>query len=102
MANRALVPPTSATNSLDPETGTASGIGEMGPWSLNQDSAAIRFLKANLKEEKAADKKLNTLAEAKLNRKATGARVAAARVSVKKRTETAPPKKPAKAAAKRR
>ena len=46
----------------------------------------LRFLKANLKEEKAADKKLNMLAEAKLNRKATGTRVAAARVTVKKRT----------------
>jgi hypothetical protein len=37
--------------------------------------------------EKAADKKLSTLAEAKLNRKAAGTRVAAARVSVAKRTE---------------
>ena len=61
----------------------------------------IRFLKANLKEEKAADKKLNTLAEAKLNRKATGTRVAAARVTVKKRTGTATRKKPVKAAKRR-
>jgi ferritin-like metal-binding protein YciE len=61
----------------------------------------IRFLKANLKEEKAADKKLNTLAEAKLNRKATGTRVAAARVTVKKRTGKAT-RKPSKAAAKRK
>ena len=61
----------------------------------------VRFLKANLKEEKAADKKLNTLAEAKLNRKATGARVAAARVTVKKRTGAATRKKPIKAAKRR-
>jgi ferritin-like metal-binding protein YciE len=54
----------------------------------------IRLLNANLKEEKAADKKLNTLAEAKLNRKATSTRVAAARVAVKKRTGKATRKKP--------
>ena len=62
-------------------------LGAKGAWAeeLGHDNV-IRFLKANLKEEKAADKKLNMLAEAKLNRKATGTRVAAARVTVKKRT----------------
>jgi ferritin-like metal-binding protein YciE len=33
----------------------------------------IRLLNANLKEEKAADKKLNTIAEGTVNRRATGA-----------------------------
>jgi hypothetical protein len=37
------------------------------------------LLKSNLKEEKAADRKLNTLAEGKVNRSATGRRTAAAR-----------------------
>src|SRR6476659_7807493 len=64
-----------------------SRYGTLIAWAeeLGHDNV-IRFLKANLKEEKAADKKLNMLAEAKLNRKATGTRVAAARVTVKKRT----------------
>ena len=77
-----------------------SRYGTLIAWAeeLGHDNV-IRLLKANLKEEKAADKKLSTLAEAKLNRKAAGTRVAAARVSVAKRTE-----KPArrKAAAKRK
>jgi ferritin-like metal-binding protein YciE len=64
-----------------------SRYGTLIAWAeeLGHDNI-IRLLKANLKEEKAADKKLNMLAEAKLNRKATGTRVAAARVTVKKRT----------------
>jgi len=37
------------------------------------------LLKSNLREEKAADKKLSALAEAKVNRQATGHRTAAAR-----------------------
>jgi len=57
----------------------------------------IRFLKANLREEKAADKKLTTLAEAQLNRKAAGTRVAAARMSIAKRIE-----KPARGKAKKK
>jgi ferritin-like metal-binding protein YciE len=79
-----------------------SRYGTLIAWAeeLGHDNV-IRFLKANLKEEKAADKKLNTLAEAKLNRKATGTRVAAARVAVKKRTGTATRKKPVKAAKRR-
>jgi ferritin-like metal-binding protein YciE len=63
------------------------------------DCASV--LQKNLDEEKAADKKLNMLAEAKLNRKATGTRVAAARVTVKKRTGKAT-RKPSKAAARRK
>ena len=39
------------------------------------------LLKSNLKEEKAADRKLNTLAEGKVNRSATGKRSAASRSS---------------------
>jgi ferritin-like metal-binding protein YciE len=64
-----------------------SRYGTLIAWAdeLGHDNV-IRFLKANLKEEKAADKKLTMLAEAKLNRKATGTRLAAARVRVKKRT----------------
>ena len=62
----------------------------------------IRFFRANLKEEKAADKKLNILAEAKLNRKAAGTRVAAARASVAKRTAKPAGRKASKTAASRR
>jgi ferritin-like metal-binding protein YciE len=40
-----------------------------------------RLLNANLREEKAADRTLNTLAENKVNRRATGHRTAAARSS---------------------
>jgi len=79
-----------------------SRYGTLIAWAeeLGHDNV-LRFLKANLKEEKAADKKLNMLAEAKLNRKAAGTRVAAARVTVKKRTGKAA-RKPSKAAARRR
>ena len=79
-----------------------SRYGTLIAWAeeLGHDNV-LRSLKANLKEEKAADKKLNMLAEAKLNRKAAGTRVAAARVTVKKRTGKATGK-PSKAAAKRR
>jgi ferritin-like metal-binding protein YciE len=48
----------------------------------------ISLLNANLREEKAADRKLNTLAEAKVNRRATGHRTAAARSSSSKRSGT--------------
>ena len=83
---------------MRPSLGSAQAIehyeisryGTLIAWAqeLGHDNV-IRFLKANLKEEKAADKKLNALAEAKLNRKAAGTRVAAARVQVKRRTGTA-------------
>jgi hypothetical protein len=39
----------------------------------------VSLLNANLREEKAADKKLNGLAEGKVNRKATGHRIATQR-----------------------
>ena len=70
-----------------------SRYGTLIAWAeeLGHDNI-IRYLKANLKET-AADKKLNMLAEARLNRKATGTRVAAARVTVKKRTGKATQKK---------
>jgi ferritin-like metal-binding protein YciE len=44
------------------------------------------LLNANLREEKAADRKLNVLAEGKVNRRASGQRTAAQRVANKKRT----------------
>ena len=80
-----------------------SRYGTLIAWAeeLGHDKV-IRFLRANLKEEKAADKKLNTLAEAKLNRKAAGTRVAAARVSVAKRTAKPARRKATKTAANRR
>jgi ferritin-like metal-binding protein YciE len=47
------------------------------------------MLNANLREEKAADRKLNTIAESKVNRRATGHRIAAARSSgISKRSGT--------------
>ena len=77
-----------------------SRYGTLIAWAeeLGHDNV-LRFLKANLKEEKAADKKLTMLAEAKLNRKAAG--VAAARITVKKRTGKAT-RKASKAAARNR
>lgn len=67
----------------------------------------VGLLSANLKEEKAADKKLNTLAEGKVNRRATGrtvsrspARRAAASSAAVKRKTGAPRRK--SAAAKRK
>ena len=47
------------------------------------------LLNSNLREEKAADKKLSTLAERDLNRKAAGRRAAARAASPPKRTGTA-------------
>jgi hypothetical protein len=49
----------------------------------------VRLLNATLKEEKAADKKLNMLAEARINRKAVRQRTAAHRVTTKRKTGTA-------------
>jgi ferritin-like metal-binding protein YciE len=55
------------------------------------------LLKSNLREEKAADKKLSALAEAKVNRKATGRRTAAARSGgSSKRSSRAAPRSPRK------
>jgi ferritin-like metal-binding protein YciE len=47
------------------------------------------LLSANLREEKAADRKLNILAQGKVNRRATSSRTADRRVSTKKRTGAA-------------
>lgn len=49
------------------------------------------LLNSNLREEKAADKKLNGIAEAKVNRKASGHRTAAQRARTQ--TKTAPAKR---------
>jgi hypothetical protein len=49
----------------------------------------IPLLNANLKEEKAADKKLNAIAEGKVNIRATGHRTAAQRASSKKKRGSA-------------
>lgn len=46
----------------------------------------VSLLNANLKEERLADKKLTKIAEAKVNRKATGQRTAAKSVRTKRRT----------------
>ena len=79
-----------------------AAYGTLVAWANGMGHAeAASLLQGILDEEKAADKKLNMLAEAKLNRKAAGTRVAAARVTVKKRTGKAA-RKPSKAAARRR
>ena len=59
-----------------------SRYGTLIAWAqeLGHDNL-ISLLNANLREEKAADRKLNTLAEAKVNRRATGHRTAAVRSS---------------------
>jgi ferritin-like metal-binding protein YciE len=84
-----------------------SRYGTLIAWAkeLGHGPNTVRLLNANLKEEKAADKKLSTLAEGSVNRKATGqkatrraaaashrgspARYAAARRSSSKRTGSA-------------
>jgi ferritin-like metal-binding protein YciE len=62
------------------------------------------LLRSNLKEEKAADRKLNTLAEGKVNRSATGRRTAAARrgSAVKTSRRPAPKRSSGSKQAKRR
>jgi ferritin-like metal-binding protein YciE len=54
-----------------------SRYGTLIAWAkeLGHDDT-VRLLNANLKEEKAADRKLNTLAEGSVNRRATGQKVA--------------------------
>lgn len=75
-----------------------SRYGTLVAWAqeLGHDNV-VSLLNANLKEEKAADKKLNTLAEGKVNRRATGKtvsrspsrRAAASSASVKRKTGAA-------------
>jgi ferritin-like metal-binding protein YciE len=57
-----------------------SRYGTLIAWAqeLGHDNVTS-LLNANLREEKAADRKLNTIAEGKVNRKASGHRTAAAR-----------------------
>jgi len=64
-----------------------SRYGTLIAWaeSLGHDNV-ISLLNANLREEKAADRKLNVLAEGKVNRRATGHRTAAQRLSTNKRS----------------
>jgi ferritin-like metal-binding protein YciE len=64
-----------------------SRYGTLIAWAeeLGHDNV-VSLLNANLKEEKAADKKLSGLAESKVNRKASGRRVAAARTTTRKKT----------------
>ncbi len=66
-----------------------SRYGTLIAWAeeLRQDNV-VRLLKANLKEEKAADTKLSGLAESKVNRKASH-RTAAQRAAMKRRSGTA-------------
>ena len=67
-----------------------SRYGTLIAWAeeLGHDNV-VRLLNATLKEEKAADKKLNTLAEARINRKAVRQRTAAHRVTTRRKTGTA-------------
>jgi ferritin-like metal-binding protein YciE len=67
-----------------------SRYGTLIAWAeeLGHDDV-VRLLNATLKEEKAADKKLNTLAEATINRKAVRQRTAAHRVTTRRKTGTA-------------
>jgi ferritin-like metal-binding protein YciE len=66
-----------------------SRYGTLIAWAqeLGHDNV-VSLLNANLKEERLADKKLSKIAEAKLNRKATGQRTAAKSVPTKRRTGT--------------
>lgn len=62
-----------------------SRYGTLIAWAEELGHNVTSLLKANLREEKAADKKLNVLAEGKVNRRATGHRTAAQRISPKRR-----------------
>ena len=62
-------------------------------------SNVVGLLKSNLKEEKAADRKLNTLAEVKVNRSATGKRSAASGSSTATNQSGSAKRSPHKAAA---
>jgi ferritin-like metal-binding protein YciE len=59
------------------------------------------LLNSNLREEKAADKRLNVLAEGKVNRRASGQRTAAHRVTTRKRSAPARKRSTSKTAVKR-
>ena len=76
---------------LDAIIGSAQAIeyGTLIAWApeLDHDNV-VSLLNANLREEKATDKKLSGLAEGGLNRKASGHRVAAERSSALRKTGT--------------
>ena len=73
-----------------------SRYGTLIAWAEELGYANVTgLLNTNLKEEKAADEKLNGLAEAKVNRKASGHRIAAQRSAATKR-KTGSPKRPAR------
>jgi ferritin-like metal-binding protein YciE len=67
-----------------------SRYGTLIAWAeqLGHDNV-VSLLNANLKEEKAADKKLNTIAEARINPKAAGRRTAAHQVAARRKTGVA-------------
>ena len=75
-----------------------SRYGTLIAWAEELDYTNITgLLKSNLREEKAADKKLSALAETKVNRKATGQRSAAAgRRGASKRSSRAAKRSPRK------
>ena len=67
-----------------------SRYGTLIAWAQTLDhDNVISLLNANLREEKAADRKLNVLAEGKVNRRASGQRTAAHRVTTRKRSAPA-------------
>ena len=88
-----------------------SRYGTLIAWAeeLGHDNV-VNLLAANLKQEKAADKKLSTLAEGGVNRRATGRsvtksparRAAASSATVKRKTGAAKRRAPAKKKAARR
>jgi ferritin-like metal-binding protein YciE len=67
-----------------------SRYGTLIAWAkeLGYDNT-VRLLNANLKEEKAADKKLNSLAEGWVNRRATGQRAPKRAVATRQRSNSA-------------
>jgi ferritin-like metal-binding protein YciE len=62
-----------------------SRYGTLIAWAEELGHNVTSLLNANLREEKAADKKLSMLAGRKVNRRATGHRTAAQRVSTKRK-----------------
>jgi ferritin-like metal-binding protein YciE len=62
-----------------------SRYGTLIAWAEELGHNVTSLLNANLREEKAADKKLSMLAGRQVNRRATGHRTAAQRVSTKRR-----------------
>ena len=78
-----------------------SRYGTLIAWAEELGHNVTSLLNANLREEKAADKKLNVLAQRKVNRRATGHRTAAQGVSTKRRMGSAQSSSRAKSTPKR-